>query len=207
MLEVELVMKEPLQETTPEPQSAPEPEPLPPPPKEIPKPRPEPEPLPKPKPIPKPEPIVEPPPAETPQEPVAEPAPPAVISTEPVEEKTPEFTAPPPPPKPPEPRKPTEDMDAARNQYGSLLAREIAKYKQYPRIAQMRGWQGETLLELQIDGNGKVVSSRIHTPSSYEVLDKQALEMVKRALPFPLPPAALRGQTFTLLVPIAFRLE
>lgn len=107
--------------------------------------------------------------------------------------------------KPPGPTQ--QDIDAARNLYGNLLAREIAKHKQYPRIAQMRGWQGEAMIDLQIDGNGKVLSSKIHTSSGHEVLDKQALEMVARAAPFPLPPEALRGHAFTLLVPISFRLE
>ena len=34
------------------------------------------------------------------------------------------------------------DVDNAKNQYGNLLSREVAKHKQYPKIAQMRGWQG-----------------------------------------------------------------
>ena len=71
----------------------------------------------------------------------------------------------------------------------------------------MRGWQGEAVVELQLDGSGKILSSKIQQPSGYEVLDKQALEMVMRATPFPPPPAVLSGQSFTLLVPISFRLE
>jgi protein TonB len=98
-------------------------------------------------------------------------------------------------------------MDAARNLYGSQLAREIAKHKQYPRIAQMRGWQGEVVVDLRLDGNGKVLSSKIHTTSGFDVLDKQALEMVKKASPFPAPPDALRGSLFNILVPVSFRLE
>jgi periplasmic protein TonB len=205
-LVVELLAPDQPKVVAPEPQPAaePAPEPL------KPKVKPKPTPKPKPKPAPKPEPMpsAEPPPAESSPEPVAEPAPPPVISAAPVKEKTPVFIAPPPPPEPPKPRGPTQqDIDTARNLYGNLLAREIAKHKQYPRIAQMRGWQGETMIELQIDGNGKVLSSKIHTGSGHEVLDKQALEMVARASPLPQPPEALRGQSFTLLVPISFRLE
>lgn len=207
ILEVALIPEPQPAAVAPEPAPAPEPEP----PKPKPEPKPEPQPLPKPKPEPQPEPeptpVIEPEPA--PPEPAAAPTPPPpVISVAPVEEEPPVITAPPPPPEPLQPPKPTQqDIDAARNQYGNLLARAIARHKQYPRIAQMRGWQGETLVELQIDGNGKVLSSKIHTSSSYEVLDKQALEMVKRASPFPAPPETLRGLTFSLLVPISFRLE
>ena len=148
----------------------------------------------------------EPAPIETPE---PQPVPPPVMNAAPSETEPPPFTTPPPPPPaPPEPRGPTQqDLDAARDRYGSLLAREIAKHKRYPRIAQMRGWQGEATIELQLDGSGKILSSKIKKPSGYEVLDKQALEMVERATPFPPPPAVLSGQSFTLLVPISFRLE
>lgn len=207
ILKIELMAPEQPEELAPEPTPQPLPEPEPP----KPKPKPKPEPIPKPKPAPKPEPapVAEPPPTPEPSEPAVEPAPPPVISAAPVKEKPPVFTAPPPPPpEPPKPRGLTQqDIDSARSQYGDLLGREIAKHKRYPRIAQMRRWQGETVLELQINGNGKVLSSKVQTSSTFDVLDKQALEMVERASPFPLPPAALRGETFMLLVPISFRLE
>jgi protein TonB len=110
----------------------------------------------------------------------------------------------------PEPAKPTvsqADIDNAKNQYGSLLSREVARHKQYPKIAQMRGWQGEVELDLQIDGSGNLVSSKVRTSSGFEALDKQALEMVKKAAPFPLPPEALRAKTFNVIIPVSFKLE
>jgi protein TonB len=158
-----------------------------------------------PKPIPKFEPkhIVEPPPSYNPPEPATSPTPPAVIAAEPKAETPPTFTAP-----PPEPPKPSdENLDAARGFYSGQLTREIAKHRQYPKIAQMRGWQGEVQLELHLDGNGNVLSSRISIPSGHDVLDQQALEMVKKAAPFPAPPDVLRGRTFNILVPVSFRLE
>ena len=109
-----------------------------------------------------------------------------------------------------EPQKPSVsqvDVDNARNQYGNLLSREVAKHKQYPKIAQMRGWQGDVELDLQIDGSGNLLSAKIRTPSGFEALDKQALEMAKKAAPFPLPPEALRGKVFNVIIPVSFRLE
>ena len=213
---IEVQLAPPIQPETIEPEPAPpapEPEPEPPKPKPIPKPQPKPEPKPLPVPQPKPLPEIEPAPmSEEPapiETPEPQPVPPPVMNAAPSETEPPPFTTPPPPPPaPPEPRGPTQqDLDAARDRYGSLLAREIAKHKRYPRIAQMRGWQGEATIELQLDGSGKILSSKIKKPSGYEVLDKQALEMVERATPFPPPPAVLSGQSFTLLVPISFRLE
>ena len=162
------------------------------------------EPKPIPKVIPKPQPVVE---KKVSPEPVAEPPPP-VMAAAPKAEVKPTITAPPPPPEPPKPVTfNQEEIDASRNQYGSLLSREIAKHKQYPKIAQMRGWQGDVAVDIQIDGSGNVLSTKIHTSSGFESLDKQALEMVKKASPFPMPPAALRSKPFNVLVPVSFRLE
>jgi protein TonB len=182
------------------------PQPPPPPPTPVKPPEPvKPKVVPPPKPIPQnlPKPVV----AKSP-EPVQPPPPPPVIAAAPKAE------APPPtvvaPAVPPEPQKPTVsqvDVDSARNQYGNLLSREVAKHKQYPKIAQMRGWQGDVELDLQIDGSGNLVSRKVRTSSGFEALDNQALEMVKKAAPFPLPPEALRSKTFNVIIPVSFRLE
>jgi protein TonB len=47
----------------------------------------------------------------------------------------------------------------------------------------------------------------VRTSSGFEALDKQALEMVKKAAPFPLPPEALRSKTFNVIIPVSFKLE
>lgn len=100
-----------------------------------------------------------------------------------------------------------ERVTEATNDYSSLLAAAIAKYKQYPKIAQMRGWQGLIIIELQLNPQGAVIYSQIKKSSGYDVLDQEALEMIKRASPFPQPPEVLRSKNFTVLVPISFKLE
>lgn len=99
------------------------------------------------------------------------------------------------------------DIDDARSRYGNSLWGAISKHKKYPKIAAMRNWQGEAVVELELDGNGKLKSKKIVQSSGHEVLDKQALEMVEKALPFPPPPEALRGTNFTITVPVPFKLE
>ena len=100
-----------------------------------------------------------------------------------------------------------EDIDVARGKYGNTLWSEIGKHKQYPRIAQMRGWQGEAIVELMLDGNGKLKSKKIIQSSGFDILDKQALDMVEKAAPFPAPPEALHNSIFSIKVPIPFKLE
>jgi periplasmic protein TonB len=111
-------------------------------------------------------------------------------------------------PEPPKPTGPSQgEIDDARDKYGNSLWGAIAKHKQYPRIAQMRGWQGEAIVELQLDGNGKLKSKKIIKSSGYESLDNQALEMVEKAMPFPSPPEILHGSHFSIKVPVPFKLE
>ena len=102
---------------------------------------------------------------------------------------------------------PQEQVTQHIESYSSLLANAIAKYKQYPKIAQMRGWQGTVIVDLEIDTKGAVISIKIKKSSTYEVLDNEALEMIKKASPFPAPPESLRGKNFNVLVPISFKLE
>lgn len=125
-------------------------------------------------------------------------APPSLVPPAPV------VTAPPPPP----PVGPSEaDLNDARSRYGSALWGALEKHKQYPRIAQMRGWQGEVILELLLDGNGKLKSKKVISSSGFDALDKQALDMVEKAAPFPTPPEVLRGSQFSIRVPVPFKLE
>lgn len=135
------------------------------------------------------------------------PPPTEVIAVAPKQEATPS-PMPPVAITPPEPPKPViPDTSAARDGYGNTLWGEISKHKQYPKIALMRGWQGEAIVEVLLDGNGKLKSKKIVQSSGYEALDKQALEMVESAAPFPAPPEVLRGSTFSIKVPIPFKLE
>jgi protein TonB len=202
----EVLTVELIENTPPEP--APEPEPTP-------EPVSQPEPI-KPEPIKpkiKPKPVVKPTPEpveidEAPAPVTPPPVAPEVIAVTPKPEAPP---APNPVPPPPVVQKPVTPSPAqiseANDQYGNTLWGAISKYKKYPRIAQQRGWQGEVVVELSLDGNGKLKSKQILQSSGYDSLDQQALEMVEKALPFPQPPEALRGSNFTIKVPIPFKLE
>ncbi len=88
-----------------------------------------------------------------------------------------------------------------------MLSNQLAKYKNYPRIAVTRGYEGDAMLEFKLDANGNLVSCTIVKSSGYPSLDNEALESVKKASPFPLPPDSLRGRSFTILVPVSFRLD
>ena len=92
------------------------------------------------------------------------------------------------------------------NNYSNQLRTHIAKHKKYPRIAQRRKMQGEVVVEIQIGGDGSLVSKRIEKSSGYKVLDKEGMNMMEKSKPFPVPPDTLRGSVTTVVVPIAFNL-
>lgn len=154
-------------------------------------------PLPKPVPLPEPSTVAVAPPPTT-----------EIAAVRKPESPTVPVAAPEPAPAPaPTPQPKVVDTSAAQSGYGSALWGAISKHKKYPRIAQARAWQGEVILELSLDGNGNLLSKTIIQKSGYDVLDQQALEMVDKAIPFPTPPESLRGTSFSIKVPIAFKLE
>ena len=106
---------------------------------------------------------------------------------------------------PPQPS--PEVVKKVTDSYTNQLTRAIAKQKKYPKIAQMRQWQGEVLLNIEIDPKGNLVKADILEESRYKILNNEAIDMVKRASPFPQPPEELRLKNFTVLVPISFKLE
>lgn len=106
---------------------------------------------------------------------------------------------------PPQPS--PEIVKKVTDSYTNQLTRAIAKQKKYPKIAQMRQWQGEVLLNIVIDPQGNLVKADILEESRYKILNNEAIDMVKRASPFPQPPEELRLKNFTVLVPISFKLE
>ena len=134
-------------------------------------------------------------------------APPKVIAVAPKVDATPHEIVPAPPVEKPKPEPIQADVDSALGEYSGQLGRAIAKHKSYPKIAQMRGWEGEVMLDLKIDGSGNVLSAKVRDSSGHDALDNQALEMVKKASPFPAPPEALRSRTFNISVPVSFKLE
>lgn len=76
----------------------------------------------------------------------------------------------------------------------------------YPRIARSRGYQGRTILEIFVLPDGTVDHVRIKQSSGHDILDRAALEAVKR---WRFRPAKRNGRPIsaTLVVPVTFRLN
>jgi protein TonB len=93
--------------------------------------------------------------------------------------------------------------DASSN-YPGLVSAHLRRYQQYPSDARSRGDQGTATVSFSLDGGGRVTSSRLARGSGIASIDGEVQAMVRRASPFPAPPA---GAVRSFTVPVNFRLN
>lgn len=110
-----------------------------------------------------------------------------------------------PAPKQPSTALPSKRLDADMlAAFGRELAGAVATHQRYPRIALLRQWQGTVVLQLEFAVDGRLFGVRVLSSSGYEILDRQALEMVRESAPQ--LPAALAGRPLSVDVPVVFRI-
>ena len=93
----------------------------------------------------------------------------------------------------------------AWNGYGQLLYNLVGRNKNYPQIAVRRNWEGEVKIYARFM-LGKLVEASIMTSSGHEVLDKEALDMVRKAANQLPVGGDLARKSFTVTIPVAFKL-
>jgi protein TonB len=87
------------------------------------------------------------------------------------------------------------------------IALQIERHKGYPAAARIERETGIAELAFTIDRQGRVTANRIMRTSGFAALDREAIETVKRAEPFPKPPPNMPGETFDFTVPIKFNVR
>ena len=92
-------------------------------------------------------------------------------------------------------------------QYRLALIVATRRYKRYPAIAMEKGWQGRVEVHMVIGANGMIASASIKTGSGHDILDNQALDMLKKGKTTVPIPASLRGREFSIDVPVIFNLD
>ena len=103
---------------------------------------------------------------------------------------------------------PAQAWDAATLQQYRLGLMAFAKqFKRYPVQAMERGWEGRVEIRITVRPTGAIDSARVKTPSGYQILDDQALDMVKRALARTPVPPGLVGREFSVDIPVIFELQ
>jgi len=95
----------------------------------------------------------------------------------------------------------------ARVRYEQVLFSWLVRHKQYPMLAQRRGLEGRGSVRVRIDRGGRVLDRAVEASTGEKMLDDAALDMVRRASPFPAVPAEYSGGSFEFVAPIEFRLR
>jgi protein TonB len=91
---------------------------------------------------------------------------------------------------------------ASARAYNALVFGHLQRFKRYPAAA--HGASGTTVLQFKLDRAGEVIASEISKSSGNTVLDREALELLHRASPFPPFPAEKPGPSDSYLAPVAF---
>ena len=92
-------------------------------------------------------------------------------------------------------------------EYRLALISAAKRYKRYPGQAVENGWTGKVEVRLVINAEGGVERTLVKSSSGYDVLDSQALDMMRKAESLTPVPAALRGHGFSVDIPVVFDLQ
>jgi protein TonB len=92
--------------------------------------------------------------------------------------------------------------------YRLALIDAARRYKRYPAQAMERGWEGRVEIRIVVGANGMIKSALVKRSSRYQILDDQALDMVRRAFDaLAQDKPAPRGHEFSVDVPVIFELQ
>ena len=81
------------------------------------------------------------------------------------------------------------------------------RYKRYPRIAQDNGWEGRVEVRIAYAESGALTSISVKRGAGRQVLDDEALAMIRNAQAQVAVPPSLRGKAFVLEIPVDFFLR
>jgi protein TonB len=86
---------------------------------------------------------------------------------------------------------------------GEVLGR-IAAQKRYPEAARERAPQGVAIVRFSIAASGQLAGASLSQSAGDPLLDAEAVATVRRASPFPPPPA---GAPRNFSVPLSYRVQ
>ena len=97
----------------------------------------------------------------------------------------------------------SEVLDGYRQRLGELFA----SHQEYPRVAALRGWEGEVRLRLKVARKGNLLGVVLDHSSGFDVLDQHALAMLEALASLPPLPDALEANEISVVVPVNYKLK
>ncbi|MEY2633732.1 MAG: hypothetical protein RIR00_2386 [Pseudomonadota bacterium] len=96
-----------------------------------------------------------------------------------------------------------EALAAYRRRLGELFAGQ----QDYPRLAALRGWEGEVRLRLKVARKGTLLDISLDRSSGFELLDRSAQALVEALPALPPLPDSIDLNEIQVVVPIHYKLR
>ena len=92
--------------------------------------------------------------------------------------------------------------------YGELVFQSINRHKSYPVAARKMKLTGKVYVQVAIGKDGLLAEApKVYRSSGHDLLDRRALEMVRKAGPFPPLPRGFNKDRAAMVIPVDFSLE
>lgn len=102
----------------------------------------------------------------------------------------------------------TEKEAELMSRYEQLISLWLQKFKKYPMQARKQNIQGETIVRIRIDRQGNIRYYILEYSTGSTILDRAAIDMVRRANPVPaVPDNYPESDLMEFLIPVSFELK
>lgn len=91
--------------------------------------------------------------------------------------------------------------------YRRRLTELLARQQEYPRVAAMRGWEGEVRVRVRVARKGSLLGVSLDHSSGYEILDKHAIAMLEGLGGLPALPEEFGSSELQVVVPVSYSLR
>jgi len=100
-----------------------------------------------------------------------------------------------------------DDIQDPVLKYAKIIQRKILENLTYPAEAKEAGFQGMVKLSLKLSAQGDLLDSKVKEPSSYRLLDENAIRIAQKISPYPPFPPVIKETQLWVDVPIIYQLE
>lgn len=91
--------------------------------------------------------------------------------------------------------------------YRRRLTDLLARQQEYPRVAAMRGWEGEVRIRVRVARKGSLLGVSVDHSSGYDILDKHAIAMLEGLGGLPALPEEFGPSELQVVVPVSYSLR
>ncbi len=100
----------------------------------------------------------------------------------------------------------SEIQQLVKLNWQSKVMAHLAQKKRYPRMARKRKQEGTVFVRFNVDKVGNVGNVEVIKKSKFNLLNKEAIAVVVRATPLPIPPGDFLVSQKKIIIPIKFYL-